>query len=251
MANQTDIGKGLIQHLLELRTRLLRVVIAIVVVFVCLAPFSATIFDLVASPMMNALPQGTKMIATGVIAPFMVPIKITLLLAFLITLPYVLYQTWAFIAPGLYAHEKKLVTPLVATSSILFALGFAFCYFFVFGTVFRFIHSVAPQSITVAPDIESYYSFVITMFIAFGLAFEVPVVVVVLARAGIVNMTRLKQIRPYVIVGAFVIAAIVTPPDVMSQLMLAIPLCLLYEIGLLATPFFIKSTQAPDQPKEN
>ena len=239
-----ESGQSIVSHLLELRSRLLRAVIAVVVAFVCLAPFSSTIFDLVAAPMMNTLPQGTRMIAIGVIAPFMVPIKVTLLLAFLLALPYVFYQVWAFVAPGLYAHEKKLIAPLVAASSILFVLGFAFCYFFVFGTVFRFIHSIAPQSIAVAPDIESYYSFIITMFIAFGLAFEVPVVVVVLARVGVVSIGRLKQMRPYVIVGAFVIAAIFTPPDVMSQFMLAIPLCLLYELGLLATPFFIRSTQA-------
>ncbi len=237
-----ETGQSLISHLLEMRTRLLRAVLAIVVVFLCLAPFSSSIFDLIASPMMNALPQGTRMIAIGVIAPFMVPIKITLLLAFLIALPYVFYQVWAFVAPGLYVHEKKLIAPLVAASSILFILGFAFCYFFVFGTVFRFIHSVAPQSIAVAPDIESYYSFIITMFMAFGLAFEVPVVVVVLTRIGIVSIENLKRMRPYVIVGAFVIAAIFTPPDVMSQFMLAVPLCLLYEIGLLAAPLF---TRAP------
>lgn len=242
-----ETGQSLISHLLEMRTRLLRAVIAIVVAFLCLAPFSSIIFDLVASPMMNALPQGTKMIATGVIAPFMVPVKITLLLAFLIALPYVFYQVWAFVAPGMYAHEKKLIAPLVAFSSILFMLGFAFCYFFVFGTVFRFIHSVAPQSITVAPDIESYYSFIITMFLAFGLAFEVPVVVVMLTRIGIVSIDNLKRMRPYVIVGAFVIAAIFTPPDVMSQFMLAIPLCLLYEIGLLAAPLFIRSTQTDSE----
>lgn len=243
-----DTGQSLFTHLLELRTRLLRAAIAIIVAFLCLTPFSAQIFDLVASPMMNALPQGTKMIATGVIAPFMVPIKIILLLGFLIALPYVFYQVWAFVAPGLYTHEKRLIAPLVAASSILFALGIAFCYFFVFGTVFRFIHSVAPQSIVVAPDIESYYSFIITMFVAFGLAFEVPVVVVILTRIGIVSIDRLKRMRPYAIVGAFVIAAIVTPPDVLSQFALAIPLCLLYEIGLLAAPLFIRSTQA--QPKE-
>lgn len=235
--------QGLIQHLLELRSRLIRAAAAVLLVFLGLMPFSSSLFDLVAVPMLTALPSGTKMIATGVLTPFMVPVKIALLLAFLLALPYVLYQAWAFIAPGLYAHEKRLVAPLVISSTLLFLTGVAFCYFFVFGVVFRFIHQFAPQSISVAPDIESYYSFVMTMFIAFGVTFEVPVVVVVLARMGWVTVEKLRQARPYVIVGAFVLAAIVTPPDVMSQLLLAIPLCILYEIGLLAVPFFAKAAK--------
>ncbi len=204
-------------------------------------PFAATIFDLLAAPMMNALPAGAKMIAIGVIAPFMVPVKIALLLAFVLALPYVLYQAWAFIAPGLYEHERSLVVPLIVSSSFLFYSGMAFCYFFVFGVVFGFIQQFAPQTVSVAPDIESYYGFVLTMFIAFGVTFEVPVVVVVLVRMGVVTMEQLRQSRRYVIVGAFVIAAIVTPPDVMSQLLLAVPLCLLYELGLLAAPLFVKA----------
>ena len=249
MADQPDIGmvRGLIPHLLELRNRLMRAAAAVVVAFLCLMPFSSQLFDLLAAPMMNALPPGAKMIATGVITPFMVPVKIALLLAFMIALPYVLHQAWAFVAPGLYAHEKRLVVPLIVSSTLLFFAGVAFCYFFVFGVVFRFISQFAPASISVAPDIESYYGFVMTMFIAFGLTFETPVVVVVLARIGLVTVAQLKQARPYVIVGAFVVAAVVTPPDVMSQLLLAIPLCLLYEIGLLAAPIFVKasSTQEP------
>jgi len=235
--------QGFISHLLELRSRLIRALLALIVVFLCLMPFTSAIFDLLAAPMMNALPQGAKMIATGVITPFMVPVKITLLLAFVLTLPYVLHQAWAFIAPGLYAHEKNLVVPLIVSSSILFFIGMAFCYFFVFGVVFQFINQFAPQTVSVAPDIESYYSFVVTMFLAFGVTFEVPVVVVVLVWMGLVTVEKLKQMRRYVIVGAFVVAAIVTPPDVMSQLLLAIPLCLLYELGLLAAPFFIKTAR--------
>ncbi len=243
MTDQKNSGveQGFISHLLELRNRLIRASAAVIIIFLCLMPFAAPIFDLLAAPMMNALPAGAKMIAIGVIAPFMVPVKIALLLAFVLALPYVLYQAWAFIAPGLYEHERSLVVPLIVSSSFLFYSGMAFCYFFVFGVVFGFIQQFAPQTVSVAPDIESYYGFVLTMFIAFGVTFEVPVVVVVLVRMGVVTMEQLRQSRRYVIVGAFVIAAIVTPPDVMSQLLLAVPLCLLYELGLLAAPLFVKA----------
>jgi sec-independent protein translocase protein TatC len=175
----------------------------------------------------------------------MVPLKITLLAAFLVALPVVLYQVWAFVAPGLYSHEKKMVLPLVISSTVLFFLGVAFCYFFVFGQVFKFIQGFAPKSITAAPDIEAYLSFVMTMFIAFGAAFEVPVVVVVLARMGLVTVEKLREFRSYFIVIAFIIAAVITPPDVVSQLALAIPMCLLYELGIWAAQIFIKHTQAP------
>jgi len=176
-----------------------------------------------------------------------VPMKITLLAAFMVALPWVLYQAWAFIAPGLYAHEKRLVAPLVISTSILFLFGVGFCYFLVFGQVFKFIYNFAPQSITFAPDIENYLDFVMTMCLAFGITFEVPVVVVVLVRMGLVSVAKLKSIRPYVVVGAFVVAAIVTPPDVMSQLFLAVPLCLLYELGMLVAPMFVRATQKPEE----
>jgi sec-independent protein translocase protein TatC len=192
------------------------------------------------------LPAGATLIATSVISPFLVPLKILLMTAFLLALPVVLYQMWAFVAPGLYSHEKKLVMPLVVSSTLLFMIGVAFCYFFVFGQVFKFIQSFAPKSITAAPDIEAYLSFVISMFIAFGLAFEVPIVVIVLARMNVVTIEKLKDFRSYFIVLAFIIAAIVTPPDVVSQLALAIPMCILYEIGIWAAQLFIKHTQAPD-----
>jgi sec-independent protein translocase protein TatC len=234
-------------HLVELRNRLLKASAAIIIVFLCLMPWAGHIYDLMAQPMMAALPVGSKMIATGVITPFMVPVKVTLLVAFIIALPVVLYQAWAFVAPGLYAHEKKLIAPLVISSSALFVAGVAFCYYLVFNVVFKFVNNFAPQSISVAPDIESYFGFVMGMFIAFGLTFEVPIVVIVLVRMGLVSVDKLKQIRPYVIVGAFVMAAVVTPPDVMSQLMLAIPLCLLYEVGLLVAPLFVKMTQAAEE----
>jgi sec-independent protein translocase protein TatC len=228
-----------ISHLIELRQRLVRAVVAVLAIFVVLFiwPGSGPIYDALALPLMSALPEGAKMIATGVITPFMVPVKVTALVAFMIALPYVLYQAWAFVAPGLYEHEKKLALPLVIGSTVLFLLGVAFCYFFVFGRVFAFIHGFAPKSITPAPDIEAYFSFVITMFIAFGVTFEIPIVVVVLVRMGLVSVEKLRDARPYVIVGAFIIAAVVTPPDVLSQLLLAIPMCLLFEAGLVLARF--------------
>lgn len=226
-------------HLIELRQRLVRAVGVVLVLFVALFvwPGSGTIYDLLAAPLMSALPQGAKMIATGVITPFMVPVKVTALAAFLIALPYVLFQAWAFVAPGLYEHEKRLALPLVVGSTVLFLLGIAFCYYFVFGKVFAFIHDFAPKSITPAPDIEAYFSFVITMFLAFGVTFEIPIVVILLVRMGLVSVEKLRDARPYVIVGAFVVAAVVTPPDVLSQFMLAVPMCLLYEAGLVMARF--------------
>jgi sec-independent protein translocase protein TatC len=236
-----------VAHLIELRDRLVRAAIAVGVVFgaLCLWPGPAGLYDIIAAPMIASLPTGATLIATNVISPFVVPLKITLMAAFLVALPVVLYQMWAFVAPGLYTHEKKLVLPLVVSSTLLFLIGVAFCYFFVFGQVFKFIQGFAPKSITAAPDIEAYLSFVLTMFVAFGAAFEVPVVVVVLARMGIVSIEKLKEFRSYFIVVAFIVAAIITPPDVVSQLALAIPMCVLYEVGIWAARVFIKHTQGP------
>ena len=241
-----------VSHLIELRDRLIRALIAVGVVFggLCLWPGPGSMYDLLAAPLVANLPAGSTMIATNVISPFLVPLKVTLMASFLIALPVVLYQVWAFVAPGLYSHEKKLVLPLVISSTVLFLLGVAFCYFFVFGQVFKFIQGFAPKSITAAPDIEAYLGFVLTMFIAFGATFEVPVAVVVLARMGIVTIEQLKAWRGYFVVAAFVIAAIVTPPDVVSQLALAIPMCLLYEVGIVAARVFIKHTKAPDAEAE-
>src|SRR5688500_10814161 len=231
--------ESFMSHLVELRQRLVRAVGVVLVLFVALFlwPGSGYIYDLLAAPLMSALPQGAKMIATGVITPFMVPVKVTALAAFLVALPYVLFQAWAFVAPGLYDSEKKLALPLVVSSTLLFLLGIGFCYYFVFGKVFAFIHDFAPKSITPAPDIEAYFSFVITMFLAFGVTFEIPIVVIVLVRMGIVSIEKLRDARPYVVVGAFVVAAVVTPPDVLSQFMLAVPMCLLYEAGILMARF--------------
>ena len=238
-----------VSHLIELRERLIRSSLAILVCFGALMvwPGSAGLYDLLASPLVAHLPKGGTLIATSVISPFLVPLKITLMAAFMLALPVVLYQVWAFVAPGLYSHEKRLVLPLVVSSTLLFFLGVAFCYFFVFGKVFAFIQSFAPKSVSAMPDIEAYLSFVLTMFIAFGAAFEVPVAVVVLARMGLVSIEKLKAFRAYFVVLAFIIAAVLTPPDVVSQLSLAIPMVLLYEVGIFAAGFFIRHTQAPAQ----
>ena len=238
-------------HLVELRSRLLRAVVAVLVVIVILFiyPGASIIYDLLAAPMLASLPEGTRMIATGVITPFMVPVKVTMMAAFVISLPIVLYQAWAFVAPGLYKHEQRLALPLIVSSSLLFMTGMAFCYFVVFKSVFSFIASFAPQSITPAPDIEAYLSFVMTMFLAFGVTFEVPVAVVLLVRMGIVTVQKLKDARGYVVVGAFVIAAVVTPPDVISQFLLAVPLCILYEVGILVARGI--KPRKPDEESEN
>lgn len=243
----TGSEQSFVAHLVELRDRLVRALIAVGVMFLILAlyPGPAGLYDWLAAPLVAHLPKGATLIATNPISPFMVPIKVTMLAAFMLALPVVLYQLWAFIAPGLYSHEKKLVMPLIISSTLLFFAGVAFSYFFVFGKVFAFIQSFAPKSITAAPDIESYLSFVLNMFIAFGAAFEVPVVLVILARMNIVSVEKLKAFRSYFIVIAFVIAAVVTPPDVVSQLALAIPMCILYEVGIWAATLFIKHTQAP------
>ncbi len=237
-----------VSHLIELRDRLIRVVIAIGLCFLVLAiyPSPAVLYDWLALPLVQHLPKGATLIATNPISPFMVPIKVTMLAALMLALPVVLYQIWAFVAPGLYTHEKRLVLPLIVSSTVLFFAGVAFCYFFVFGKVFTFIQSFAPKSITAAPDIEAYLSFVLNMFLAFGAAFEVPVVLVILARMGIVSVEKFKEFRSYFIVIAFVIAAVITPPDVVSQLSLAIPMCLLYEVGIWAAQLFVKHTRAPD-----
>lgn len=240
-----SVEESFLSHLIELRTRLIRSVAAVLVLFIALAiwPGSGNIYDFLAAPLMHALPQGAKMIATGVVTPFIVPLKLTALAAFILALPYVLYQIWAFIAPGLYEHEKRFALPLVIGSTFLFFVGVAFCYYIVFGRVFHFINMFAPKAITPAPDIENYLNFVITMFLAFGAAFEVPIVVIVLVRVGIVSVEKLAAARPYVVVGVFVLAAVITPPDALSQLMLAIPMCLLFEIGLLLARFVSKRAQ--------
>lgn len=232
-------------HLIELRDRLLRCVLALLLVFICLFPWARDIYNALAQPLLAALPKGGQMIAIDVTAPFFVPIKVTMVTAMVIALPYLLYQIWAFVAPGLYAHEKKLVVPLIFTSTLLFIIGMAFAYFIVFPVVFRFITGIAPEGVAVMTDIQKYLDFVLTLFIAFGVTFETPIAVVILARAGIVTVAQLKTARPYVIVGAFVVGAIFTPPDVVSQILLAIPLWILYEAGLVIAGWVSKPEEEP------
>ena len=229
--------ESFMSHLIELRDRLIRALLAIFIVFLCLFPWAKELYALLAQPLLASLPKGGQMIATDVVGVFLVPMKVALMVAFLIALPYVLYQAWAFVAPGLYAHEKRLALPLVAASVFLFFVGMAFAYMLVFPTVFGFMAKIAPDGVAWMTDIEKYLSFVMSTFIAFGITFEVPVVVIVLVKMGIVEIKTLKEWRPYVIVGAFVIGAIFTPPDVVSQLLLAVPLCLLFELGVFLARF--------------
>jgi sec-independent protein translocase protein TatC len=238
-----------VSHLIELRDRLIRAVIAIVIAFAALAfwPGPSGMYDLLAAPLVAHLPEGATLIATNVISPILVPLKITLMAALMLALPIVLYQLWAFVAPGLYSHEKKMVMPLVISSTILFITGVAFCYFIVIPGMSQFIQAFAPTSITAAPDIEQYFGFVLTLFLVFGIAFEVPIAVIVLARIGIVTVAQLQAARGYFIVGAFIVAAVVTPPDVISQLALAIPMCILYEVGIVFAKIFAKNAKAKEE----
>lgn len=234
-----------VSHLIELRNRLLRIVIGIILVSLALFPFANEIYQLLATPLLQSLPEGGQMIATEVTTPFFVPMKMVFLAAFLLSSPYTLYQIWAFIAPGLYAKERRLVAPLIISSVFLLLCGMAFAYFLVFPAVFGFITSTAPEGVAVMTDISKYLDFAVSLFIAFGLAFETPVVVILLVRAGVVSVEALRSARSYVIVGAFVLGAIVTPPDVISQFLLAIPVWLLYEVGILAASMMQNKVSYP------
>lgn len=241
----SDKEDTFISHLIEMRDRLLRAVLGVVILFVILFPWAKDLYALLAKPLLAVLPKGGQMIATEVTTPFFVPMKVTLMVAFLLALPWVLYQAWAFIAPGLYRHEKRIGIPLVVASVVLFLTGMAFAYFLVFPIVFGFIVGVAPAGVAVMTDIGKYLDFVMTLFIAFGVTFEVPVAVVLLVKMGMVSVAKLREIRPYVIVGAFVLGAVFTPPDVISQFMLAVPLWLLYEIGILVAAMITKPREEP------
>lgn len=229
--------ENFISHLIELRNRLLRIVIGFVIVFIILFPFANEIYALLAAPLLSELPTGGQMIATAVTTPFFVPMKVAMMTAFVLSLPHTLYQIWSFVAPGLYAHEKKFMIPIIVASSFLFLAGMTFAYFLVFPVIFGFIVGTAPEGVAVMTDIGNYLDFVITLFFAFGLAFEVPIAVVMAVRFGWVRIDALKEARGYVVVGAFVIAAVVTPPDVISQFMLAVPMWLLYELGIVVAKF--------------
>lgn len=231
--------ESFVSHLIELRNRLLRAVIGFLLVFVALFPFAKEVYALLAAPMLDKLPEGTQMIATAVVTPFFVPMKVAMMAAFVVSLPHTIYQAWMFVAPGLYAHEKKLMLPAIFASTLLFICGMTFAYFIVFPVVFAFLVGAAPEGVAVMTDIAEYLDFVLTLFLAFGFAFEVPIAVVLMARFGWVTLAQLKDARGYVIVGAFVVAAIFTPPDIISQFMLALPLWLLYEAGIL----FVHLTQ--------
>ena len=241
-----------VQHLVELRDRLLYAAYGIgaVLIVLLIYPGPSQLYDLLAMPLVKALPEGSKMIAVGVVSPFLVPIKVSVMVAIGVALPWVLYQVWAFVAPGLYKHERRLVMPLVVASTLLFYAGAAFCYFFVFGQAFPAIQKMSPASVAVTPDIEAYLDFVITMFIAFGVAFEVPIAVIILARMGIVSIVQLKSFRAYFVVGAAAVAGLVTPPDPVSMIALLLPMCLLYEVGIWAAQLFIRHTKAPDDDSE-
>ena len=232
-----DDTQPLIEHLIELRSRLIRTLIGLLLCFVALVPFSEQLYTFVAQPLMSSLPAGNQMIATDVIAPFFVPMKVTLMLALLASLPNTLWQVWAFVAPALYQNEKKLVLPLVVSTVLLFFAGMAFAYYLVFPTMFKFLAHVTPEGVSMATDIDKYLSFILGMFVAFGITFETPVIVVLLCRMGVVSVAQLCAARAYVIVGAFVVAAIVTPPDVISQIMLAVPIIVLYEAGVQVCRF--------------
>ncbi len=239
MGNETE-PDSILTHLIEMRDRLLRCALAFLLVFICMFPWARDIYSILAEPLLSALPSGGQMIATEVISPFFVPVKVTMLAALVLVLPYLLYQFWAFVAPGLYDREKDLVFPLIITSTVLFMVGMAFAFYLVFPVVFHFITAIAPDGVAVMTDIQKYLDFVITLFIAFGLTFEVPIAVVIMTRAEIISVEKLREGRPYVIVGAFVIGAIFTPPDVISQILLAIPLWLLYEAGIFVSCWFDK-----------
>jgi len=233
-----------ISHLIELRDRIIRAGASVIVVFLALVYWAPNIFHLLARPLLENLPKDGRLIVTDVTGSFFVPMKVTMMVALVIALPVVLYQIWAFVAPGLYQHEKRLVVPLVSSSYLLFICGMSFAYFLVFPTIFRVMaHYNAPLGAQMSTDIDKYLSFALTTFLAFGMTFEVPIVVVLLVRMGILTIAKLKQIRPYVVVGAFVVAAVVTPPDVFSQLILAVPLILLYEVGIIAAWLLVRQAK--------
>lgn len=237
----------LISHLMELRNRLLRAIIAILFVFIGLVYFANDIYSVVAQPLIDKLPEGASMIATDVASPFFTPIKLTLVISVFVAVPVILYQIWAFVAPGLYKHEQRLVLPLLVSSSLLFYAGVAFAYWVVLPLVFGFFTSIAPEGVQVATDIASYLDFILALFLAFGIAFEIPIAIILLVWTGATSAQSLRQKRPYVIVAAFVVGMMLTPPDMISQTLLAIPMCLLFELGVLLSRFYVPRASSESQ----
>lgn len=247
MSQTEHPANSLIGHLVELRSRLLRIVLSILVIFVCSAYFANDLYHIVSKPLTDVLPEGTQMIAKDVTAPFLTPFKLTFMLSIFAAIPFILHQIWSFVAPGLYRHEKRLIIPLLVSSTLLFYAGIAFSYFVVFPLIFKFFSSVGPAIMEYTPDISSYLSFVLTMFFAFGVAFEIPVVILLLCWAGVTDADKLRAKRPYVVVGAFVVGMFLTPPDVISQTLLAIPMWFLFEVGLLFAGFYTRKEDDEDQ----
>lgn len=249
------LGEGsLLSHLLELRTRLLKMVVAVLVIFICLVPFADRIFTLAAEPLMARLPEGTSMIATQVASPFLTPFKLSLAMAVFLAMPVLLYQAWAFVAPGLYKHERRLVMPLMASSIVLFYSGVAFAYYIVFPLMFGFFTAVAPSGVTVMTDIAAYLDFVLALFFAFGLAFEVPVATVLAVWAGFTTPAKLSKKRPYVLLSAFVLGMLLTPPDIISQTLLAVPVYILFEAGIILSRVMVpghKEVEAQQREQES
>jgi sec-independent protein translocase protein TatC len=241
--------ENFISHLIELRDRLLRTLIGFALVLLMLLPFANKIYSLLAAPLLAQLPSGGQMIATAVTTPFFVPMKVAMMAAFIISLPHTMYQAWSFVAPGLYAHEKKFMVPMIVASCCLFLMGMAFAYFLVLPVIFGFIISAAPVGVAVMTDIANYLDFVIGLFFAFGLAFQVPIAVILVVYFGWLDVIQLKAMRAYVVVVAFILGAIFTPPDVVSQFMLALPICMLYELGILLAGFIAKAKSSePNSP---
>lgn len=237
----------LFDHLLELRTRLLHAVLGVLLIFCCLVYFAQDIYQYLAQPLLETMPEGSQMIATDVASPFFAPFKLTIVLSIFLAMPYILYQMWSFIAPGLYRNEKKLIAPLMLGSTLLFYSGIAFAYFIVFPVVFSFFTSVAPEGVVIATDISSYLDFVLKLFFAFGAAFEIPIAIILLCWTGVTTPDNLRQKRPYVVVGAFVVGMLLTPPDIISQSMLAIPMLFLFEVGIIIASFYSKKDESTEE----
>ncbi|WP_334050362.1 twin-arginine translocase subunit TatC [Alteromonas gracilis] len=243
-------ANNLISHLIELRSRILKALLSVLIVFLCLAAFAQDLYQILAMPLLQALPENSSMIATDVASPFFAPFKLTLVLSFFIAIPYVLYQVWGFVAPGLYRNEKRLVAPLLLSSTLLFYAGMAFAYFVVFPIAFAFFTSVAPEGVTVSTDISSYLNFVLKLFFAFGVSFEIPIAIILMCWTGVTDAKSLRAKRPYVVVGAFVVGMLLTPPDIISQTLLAIPMWLLFEVGVIVGGFYAGKKPSDETPSE-